>query len=469
MASLASVPVADLVVVCYAETFPHTSTFTQRPTPTPHQAGYNVVEEEQDHVQSKRQGYPRHGSALFFCLALWMHCSQRMAPLLNIPQPCISSGLGGPPVSFVYRSFCCWLAAANGQLQTLNKEKSLGCNDQPTVHSRDMQSRGVSPGVAAETRPLQAVMGCQKQRSTVLGAHKVIDRAAHCLLLINAKDGLYKDDNLFPVALSPYPYSPGHPPLHCNLVLTCSSPIATLPLLSPAFCLVSTFALSLRLHTSGQAMADVAELSLNQKLSSKSSPCHGPVHGSQHTMATRSNNGTSLLRRGGPDPLPQLPGLSIGGGNLKRKRAGSNNTDEANHPRPTEIVVQVPTSSPFAYPNSDSGEHICLCTPAPKVPRPRNGESLSLLSPRSKTFKALRLHVSQLAYRLCSLLEKVPAPQAHSITRLLTDEHTPLDSFHPLPATSPSPGCGSAPGTGQPRNLQDNWRAVARPARRGKE
>lgn len=54
-----------------------------------------------------------------------------------------------------------------------------------------------------------------------------------------------------------------------------------------------------------------------------------------------------------------------------RKRAASINTAEANYARFEHLRLNTPTNM-----NKDSPrDHICLCTPAPKIPRPRNGES----------------------------------------------------------------------------------------------
>ncbi|KAH7015317.1 hypothetical protein EDB80DRAFT_889536 [Ilyonectria destructans] len=53
---------------------------------------------------------------------------------------------------------------------------------------------------------------------------------------------------------------------------------------------------------------------------------------------------------------------------LARKRAASINTAEANYARFEHLRLNTPTNM-----NKDSPrDHICLCTPAPKIPRPRN-------------------------------------------------------------------------------------------------
>lgn len=87
---------------------------------------------------------------------------------------------------------------------------------------------------------------------------------------------------------------------------------------------------------------------------------------------------------------------------MTRKRAASLNTAEANNVRMEGMTLSAPTSGV----RSGDGvrEPICLCTPAPKIPRPRNGMSVSH-SPSdsfpSKTWnefltrsKALKYHAS---------------------------------------------------------------------------
>lgn len=65
-----------------------------------------------------------------------------------------------------------------------------------------------------------------------------------------------------------------------------------------------------------------------------------------------------------PDsPSPRTAGLA-------RKRAASINTADANYGRLEKLQLSTPSSM-----NSEGPRDICLCTPAPKIPRPRNGES----------------------------------------------------------------------------------------------
>ena len=57
---------------------------------------------------------------------------------------------------------------------------------------------------------------------------------------------------------------------------------------------------------------------------------------------------------------------------LTRKRAASLNTESINHPRIEDLALT--SASPSGPPTSDpTREHVCLCQPDPKIPRPRNG------------------------------------------------------------------------------------------------
>ena len=144
-------------------------------------------------------------------------------------------------------------------------------------------------------------------------------------------------------------------------------------------------------------MADVAVPLPRQKLPPIASPYHGLAHGSHHAMSTRSGGSSAPLRHGGPPGPPlQLPGPSqssssvASGNSLKRKRAGSTDADNGgSHPRARDLVVKVPTTATgFSFtPGFSSGEHMCLCTPAPKIPRPRNGESLVSTAAPSAQFR----------------------------------------------------------------------------------
>ncbi|KAK3314738.1 hypothetical protein B0H66DRAFT_605667 [Apodospora peruviana] len=76
---------------------------------------------------------------------------------------------------------------------------------------------------------------------------------------------------------------------------------------------------------------------------------------------------------------PRIGSSSSSSGPLTRKRAATSiNTEEANHPRIDRLTLNTPNtpSSPFGGgggPGGGSGRDlVCLCTPAPKIPRPRN-------------------------------------------------------------------------------------------------
>lgn len=85
-----------------------------------------------------------------------------------------------------------------------------------------------------------------------------------------------------------------------------------------------------------------------------------------------SSPGTSTAAHGNPQQPPPLRGP------MTRKRTASINTADAVHPRIQDLSLNTPSTattsaaSPHAPP-FDARDLICLCTPAPKVPRPRNG------------------------------------------------------------------------------------------------
>jgi hypothetical protein len=67
-----------------------------------------------------------------------------------------------------------------------------------------------------------------------------------------------------------------------------------------------------------------------------------------------------------PDsPSPRTAGLG-------RKRAAPINTSDASYGR----LERLKLSTPSSMASNEATRDICLCTPAPKIPRPRNGESL---------------------------------------------------------------------------------------------
>jgi hypothetical protein len=69
-----------------------------------------------------------------------------------------------------------------------------------------------------------------------------------------------------------------------------------------------------------------------------------------------------------PAPQPESHQES----SIKRKQAASIDTEEANRPKIQSLTLKSPANvSPRPF--DTSGVLICLCTPEPKVPRPRNG------------------------------------------------------------------------------------------------
>ena len=67
-----------------------------------------------------------------------------------------------------------------------------------------------------------------------------------------------------------------------------------------------------------------------------------------------------------------VPGPYAAVTRLTRKRAASLNSEIANHPKIEDLALT--GASPTCSPTSDRPrEHVCLCQPDPKIPRPRNG------------------------------------------------------------------------------------------------
>lgn len=128
-------------------------------------------------------------------------------------------------------------------------------------------------------------------------------------------------------------------------------------------------------------------------------------------------------RSGGEPPSPDSPLRSAGP--LTRKRAASLRTDG---PRIEDLSLNTPTtaerSSPPPQPPQqpqlpESGRDlICLCTPAPKVPRPRNGMSsflrfcfLSLLAVCSVQFPLLLFLLQTHAWRALACCTGIWCPE----------------------------------------------------------
>lgn len=62
---------------------------------------------------------------------------------------------------------------------------------------------------------------------------------------------------------------------------------------------------------------------------------------------------------------------------LTRKQAASIDTDTVNHPSIEDLSLH---SSGINSPQPESGNHVCLCQPDPKIPRPRNGTCNTIYS-----------------------------------------------------------------------------------------
>jgi len=136
-----------------------------------------------------------------------------------------------------------------------------------------------------------------------------------------------------------------------------------------------------------------------------------PAAGAAPAVAAARQHGsetspTAPLSSSGP-PRPPTPADAPSGEPprrpITRKRAASINTEEANRPKIENLSLSTPStagSRPF-----DAGRDlICLCTPAPKVPRPRNGMSCPFQKCRSSNFHAHSLVSPTLSCHLQHLL-----------------------------------------------------------------
>jgi hypothetical protein len=105
-------------------------------------------------------------------------------------------------------------------------------------------------------------------------------------------------------------------------------------------------------------------------------PAAAGQHGSETSPAA-----TPLSSSGPPAPPPQESSHEPHRRSITRKRAASINTEEANRPKIESLSLATPsTASPRPF--DTSGGLVCLCTPAPKVPRPRNGMSFPIIGSR---------------------------------------------------------------------------------------
>lgn len=101
---------------------------------------------------------------------------------------------------------------------------------------------------------------------------------------------------------------------------------------------------------------------------------------SSPTAGTGATMGDSLIKNQGTAVSPWSPSMR-----MTRKRAASFNTPEVNNARMDPSLTTIhglPTPSSDAlpigvHPNETGRDLICLCVPAPKIPRPRNGKWIS--------------------------------------------------------------------------------------------
>ncbi|KAI0019779.1 hypothetical protein F4780DRAFT_792512 [Xylariomycetidae sp. FL0641] len=118
--------------------------------------------------------------------------------------------------------------------------------------------------------------------------------------------------------------------------------------------------------------------STSRSVSPTSTPAQNPAATTSLPRRPRSASAmAATLSHGNPDvtakhlskPEPHLQGDDIPNSSRPgRKRAASIDIEEANHPRMQSLSIYTPTST-----RSDGHrDFICLCTKAPKVPRPRN-------------------------------------------------------------------------------------------------
>ena len=187
---------------------------------------------------------------------------------------------------------------------------------------------------------------------------------------------------------------------------------------------------------------------------------------------------------------------SSSSGRLTRKRAGSIDIEQANRQKFENLSLSTPSSAGLTS-NSDGRDYICLCAPAPKVPRPRNGESNHLLFFLSVFFpkptNALLLHIrhrtpgplrpgvtwsldldtraaglnhchcllfsSTFFVLLVLVLRSKRRERMYHLEKQCANT-TNSPSIYFVPSTSPSGGYGREPRSSQSRGVQDHRRAM---------
>jgi hypothetical protein len=130
---------------------------------------------------------------------------------------------------------------------------------------------------------------------------------------------------------------------------------------------------------------------------------------------------------------------------ISRKRAPSINTEQANHARLEELSLETPTYTSTAT-NESGREYICLCTPAPKVPRPRNGKChvVIVFPPLKQPCKA-NMYVAMsptILSRPATNRTGKAEVSAYSLApgSWLTLSSLSMISIHPLPTAPPGTG-----------------------------
>ncbi|KAH8906582.1 hypothetical protein BR93DRAFT_617336 [Coniochaeta sp. PMI_546] len=171
------------------------------------------------------------------------------------------------------------------------------------------------------------------------------------------------------------------------------------------------------------------------------------------SMSTRSGASGASGRQTLPDKKPDRAGEPASpdsplrsAGPLTRKRAASLRTEG---PRIEDLSLNTPTADTSPPQLLESGRDlICLCTPAPKVPRPRNGMSsffffLSSLLPRvfcrfSGPLFVLQTHISEVSPVVLELRVSssflYPVVSHQTSLRLVTGENKKEREQHYLAA-----------------------------------
>ncbi|KAI6763057.1 hypothetical protein HG530_009037 [Fusarium avenaceum] len=136
-----------------------------------------------------------------------------------------------------------------------------------------------------------------------------------------------------------------------------------------------------------------------------------------------------------PDsPSPRTVGIA-------RKRAASINTSEANYGR----LERLKLSTPSSMASNESTRDICLCTPAPKIPRPRNVAATSRINHLSytqrKTCVTNKLSTAFILYRQhhqAQVVSRNPNLSNPDISKIIGEQWKD-----------------------EPQEIKDNWKSLA--------